>query len=257
MFWEVISYRRLIYAFIRKDFLVRYAQTFLGYFWAVMNPLITVLMLTFAFGVIGKVDTGALPHHLFTLGGTGAWLYLSSAISEGASSIVGARGMITKVYFPRIILPLSKSIIRLIEFGIITLLTILFTWMSGYPVSVFIFWLPLIFIFFVFTSFGLSLWISALSLRFIDILFLLPAILRIRIFIKPITYPTSMVPEPYLLFYFLNPFSGMIELYRWAIFATPLPDFNYLAISLLSMLLITILGMYFFRRTERKIADII
>jgi lipopolysaccharide transport system permease protein len=239
-----------------RDIKVRYVQTYLGMAWAVINPLISVLLLYFVFGVVVKVDTQGIPPLLYMMAGLCSWNYFSRVVGEAGSSIIGSQSLVKKVYFPRLIIPLSKAISALVDLLIVLL--ILGAMMLVYQIPVR--WQLIMIIPFsllaVLAGIAFGIWVSALTIRFRDFTHILPLVLRIGMFLSPIAYGASLVPQPYRWAFNLNPLTGIIEGFRWALFDTPL-DIGSIWISI-SVILITLIGgIWHFLRMEQFIADII
>ncbi len=253
---ECWQYRDLLRMLSYRDVRVRYAQTVLGMAWAVINPLISVLLLYFVFGVVIKVDTQGVPPLLFSMAGICSWNYFSRVVGEAGSSVIGAQSLVKKVYFPRLIIPLSKSISALIDLVIV--LMILGGMMVFYQIP--LHWQALMVIPFtmlaILAGIAFGVWVAALTIRFRDFTHILPLVLRIGMFLSPIAFGASLVPQPYRWAFNLNPLTGIIEGFRWALFNTPL-DISSVWISITVILVILVLGIWYFLRMDQYIADII
>jgi lipopolysaccharide transport system permease protein len=259
-YWRKIKeswqYRNLLRMLSYRDIRVRYAQTFLGMAWAIINPVISVLLLYFVFGVVVKVDTQGVPPLLFTMAGICSWNYFSRVVGEAGGSIIGAQSLVKKIYFPRLIIPLSKSIAAFIDLCIVLL--ILAAMMIVYQIPVH--WQALMIIPFtlltVLAGIAFGVWVAALSIRYRDFTHILPLVLRIGMFLSPIAYGATLVPQPYKWAFNLNPLTGIIEGFRWALFNTPL-DLNAVWMSVGTTLVVLIGGVWYFLRMDQYIADII
>ncbi len=253
---ECWQYRDMLRMLSYRDVRVRYAQTFLGMAWAIINPIISVLLLYFVFGVVVKVDTQGVPPLLFSMAGLCSWNYFSRVVGEAGSSVIGAQSLVKKVYFPRLIIPLSKSISALIDLLIVILMLAIMMIAYDIPFR----WQAIMIIPFtlmaIMAGIAFGVWIAALTIRFRDFTHILPLILRIGMFLSPIAYGASLVPQPYKWAFNLNPLTGIIEGFRWALFNTPL-DINSVWISLVVILIILIGGIWYFLRMDQYIADII
>jgi lipopolysaccharide transport system permease protein len=255
-FKELYRYRELLWILTWRDLKVRYAQTIVGVLWAIINPLFTLLVLTFVFKTVADVDTGGYPHLLFTLSGMAGWTYFSSVVAGAGGSIISAQQMVTKVYFPRLLLPLSKAVGSLVDLAVVlVILTIMLFWYGHLP-STTIVWLPLFIALAILAGVGIGLWISAMSIRFRDFMYVTPLLLRLGMFITPIAYPVSSVGEKWEQWMYLNPMTGIIEGMRWSILGIHPPG-NELWITIVVVLVIFASGLFVFNRIERKIADII
>jgi lipopolysaccharide transport system permease protein len=239
-----------------RDIKVRYAQTYLGIAWAIINPVISVLLLYFVFGVVVKVDTLGIPPLLYTMSGICSWNYFSRVVGEAGTSIIGAQSLVKKIYFPRIIIPLSKAISALVDLLIVLLM--LTVMMIFYKIDLGLQALMVIpfTLLTILAGISFGVWVSALTIRFRDFSHILPLVLRIGMFLSPIAYGASLVPQSYKWAFNLNPLTGIIEGYRWALFNTPL-DIASVWISMAVILVILISGIWYFLRMDQYIADVI
>ena len=253
---EILHYTDLLRMLSYRDIKVRYAQTILGLAWAVINPVVSMLLLYFVFGVVAKVDTREIPPLLFTMAGLSAWTYFARVVGESGMSVIGAQSLVKKVYFPRLIIPLSKAMSALIDLLVVLLLLLIMMVWYGIPFT----WQALMIFPFiamaVLAGMGFGVWIAALTIRFRDFTHIVPLLLRIGMFISPIAYGASMVPGQYRWAFDLNPLSGIIEGIRWALFNTPLDPASVWA-SLVIIVIILFSGTWYFLRMDKYIADII
>jgi ABC-type polysaccharide/polyol phosphate export systems, permease component len=253
---ELYQYRELLFVLSYRDFRVRYAQTFIGIAWALINPIATVFLLTFVFGIIAKVDTGKTPHALYTIAGMCGWNYFSAIVGQAGGAIIGSQNMIKKIYFPRLILPLSKSITALVDFLVVIFCLILMMGYYGIWPSANLIYFPFFVLAVIISGLTGGIWISCLTIRYRDFQHIVPFLLRLGMFITPIAFPASSVPEQYKLLFFLNPMAGIVEGIRWSILGgTAMP--SYLWVSLLITLLLFVTGVFYFLKVERIMADII
>ncbi|MFK7936378.1 MAG: ABC transporter permease [Saprospiraceae bacterium] len=253
---ELWQYRELLWTLAYRDFRIRYAQTFIGIAWGVINPLLTLLILSFVFGVVAQVPTNGTPHLVYTLTGLCAWTYFAQVVGEAGTSIVGAQDMVQKIYFPRLIIPLSKAVTALIDLVIVLGLLAILLVIYQIPLTPKIIWLPLFILLAILCGLAGGIWLSALTIRFRDFRFITPLLLRLGMFATPIAYPTSAVPESYQFLFYLNPMAGVVDGFRWSILGgTPPHDWAWLSFSLLFLLFVT--GLIYFNSVEREIADII
>lgn len=253
---ELWQYRSLLFELSKRDLKSRYAQTFLGPLWAVINPILSVLLLYFVFGVVVKADTQGIPPLLFVMCGICAWNFFSRLIGDAGQSIISAQAIVKKIYFPRLIIPLSKGIVGLADLVIVLLLLGILMAYYAYPVT----WrLALLFPLTLITAIsGLAfgIWVSALSIRFRDFMQVIPLLLRLGMFISPIGYSLASVPAQYHWWYKLNPVSGLIEGFRSCILNTAF-DWNGLLYATIVSLIVLLSGMYYFFRLDRYIGDIL
>jgi lipopolysaccharide transport system permease protein len=251
---ELYHYRSLLTQFAYRDFKVRYVQTYLGGLWAIVNPIISVVLLTIVFGNIAKVDTMGIPHILFSMSGLIIWNYFSTMASEAGATIIGAQNMVKKIYFPKIILPLYKSITALIEMVIaLLLLMVLFIYFGIWP-SMKMVYLPLILIAAILISIGVALLSAAIVIRFRDFHHVLPHVVRFGLYASPVAYPAALVSDKYSWLYFCNPITGPMEATRWVLFQDyPWYDYNFLSMGIGFVFLL--IGFLYFSSIEGDIAD--
>ena len=253
---ELYKYRELLWTLTYRDYRVKYAQTFLGFAWAIINPLFTLIILSFVFGTVANVDTGSVPHLLYTNAGLCGWAYFQAVISTAGTSIIGAQAMVKKVYFPRLIIPISKALTALIELGIVLgiMAALMIYYRFSPPAS--IIYLPFFTLIALVSGLAGGIWISALTIRYRDFQHIVPLILRVGMYATPIAFPASMVPEKFLILYYLNPMAGVVEGVRWSIVGgTPPHPYTYISFGLIVVMLI--LGMFYFKKIERVMADIL
>ena len=259
---ELVAYRELLWTLTYRDLRVRYAQTLIGAIWALLNPIFTLLILAFVFGVVAKVDTGTtadglpIPHLLYTSAGMAGWAYFASLFSEAGTSIIGAQAMVKKIYFPRLIIPLSKAMTAFIDFAIVLFLLFFLMFYYGFvPSSNFIFF-PLFVVIAIISGLAGGIWMSALTIRFRDFLHVTPFILRLGMYATPIAYPAAAVPEKYQIFFYFNPMAGVVEGLRWSLLGgAPLHWYSYISFAVIFLLLI--LGLFYFKSVEKVMADIL
>lgn len=257
---ELFQYKDLFYTLSYRDIKVKYAQTFLGIFWAFIQPLLTLVVFALVFSRGLQLDTGNVPYVLFAACGLAAWTYFSTVMSQAGSSIIGAQSIVQKIYFPRLVIPLSKAVVGLIDFVIA--LGVIFCLMAFYhfPPSANIIFLPFFILLAVIAALGVGIWLSALTIRFRDFQNIVPFLVRFGMFFTPVAYPSSLlidhIPEWALFVYYLNPIAGIIDGFRWSVLGTDPP--NLLAyISFGMVILLFISSLFYFKKVERTIADIV
>jgi lipopolysaccharide transport system permease protein len=254
---EVWRYRELLYFFIWRDVKVRYKQTALGIVWAVLQPLFAMLIFAFVFGRIARLPSDGIPYALFAYAGLLPWTFFSTGVSAGAQSLVGSANLISKVYFPRILVPVAAVGTGLVDFAFATLmLGPLLLIFRTTPDAAALLWIPLVVLVELLLAFGLSIWLSALVARFRDLRHVIPFAVQIWLFATPIVYPLSMVPERWRWVIELNPMAGVVEAFRRSIFGRPVDPAPLLWAALLAIGLI-LTGSVYFRRTERMVADVL
>lgn len=256
-FQEIWAYRELIYFLTWRDVKVRYKQTALGIAWAVIQPLALMIVFSVFFGHLAKVPSDGLPYPIFALAGLLPWQLFARALSECSNSLVVNERLITKVYFPRLIVPLSAVLSGVVDFFLALLVLIGLMLYYGVAVGSAIWTLP----FFTALLFGaalaVGLWLSALNVRYRDVRYAVPFLIQIWLFVSPVAYPTSIVPAVWRSFYGLNPMVGIIEGFRWALLGSGEGVIPLSAISGIVIGLLLIGGAYYFRRTEKTFADFV
>ena len=255
---DLWAYRELLYFLTWRDVKVRYKQTLLGVAWAIIQPLLTMLISTLIFGRLGGIGahTGGVPYPIFAYAGLLPWTFFSNAITASGNSLVGSANLITKVYFPRMIIPGAAVAAGLVDFLIAFVLLI--GLMLYYKVT--LTWNLLLFPGLVFLTtllaIGVGMWLSALNVKYRDIRFALPFIVQLWMFVSPVFYPASLLPEKWRLAFQLNPLTGIIEGYRSSIFGRPI-NWTSLGISTFITLILLVYASYSFRRMEKSFADIV
>ena len=258
-FWqELWAYRELFYFLAWKDILVRYKQTVIGIAWSVLRPLLSMIILTIIFGGIAKLPSGNTPNPILVYVAMLPWQFFSNTLNLSANSLISNRNMITKVYFPRIIIPSTSMVVSLVDFLIsFMILVCLMLWYGLWP-NWKILVLPLLLVLAALTSLGAGYWIGALNVKYRDFRHIVPFIVRFGLYASPVGFSSNLVPEKWRLLYSLNPMVGIIDGFRWALLGKEvnlyLPGFL-VSIGLAMMLFVT--GALFFIKTERKFADII
>ena len=256
-FGELWRYRELIFFLTWRDIKVRYKQAVLGIAWAVLQPLLTMAIFTIIFGVLLNTPSQGLPYPLFALTALIPWQLFSTALQRSSISLVGNANLITKIYFPRIAIPLSTIFAALIDFVIS--FVVLLGVMAFYRVwpGLMILWLPLFILLSLLTSLAVGLWLSALNVQYRDIQHMVPFLIQVWMYASPIVYPIETIPAGFWRgIYSLNPMVGVIQGFRWALLGGTHPDIT-LIISIIVVLILLISGLYYFRRMEKTFADIV
>ena len=253
--WE---YRDLLFFLVLSNLKTRFKQTFIGVFWIVLQPIIQMAIFYIVLGVLVKVPTGDVPYHVFYLSGFVVWQVFNQIVNSSAHSLVGNIGIITKTYFPRLVLPLSSTIGVVIDFMISFAVLIFFLQISGYSINSRYVLLPLLLLITLIFSMGVGLLFGAFMVVFRDIRNLLSFVLQIWMFISPIIYPVSIVPDRYKFLVYLNPLTGLIGAYRWVVLRMDtLPSLSNLALSSLVAVVLWIVGMIAFRSMETHLVDVL
>jgi len=249
------SYRELLYFLVWRDLKVRYRQTAIGAGWVLLQPLLTMVLLTVVFGKLAKVPSDGLPYPVFSLAALLPWTMFSNSLSRVSESIVGNANLVTKVYFPRLILPLSGVLSPLVDFAVAFVVLIGMMIWYGIAPKANIVTLPLFVLLSVLTALSVGVWLSALNVRYRDVRHTVPFLVQIWMFASPVAYPLSLVPEKWRFFYSLNPMVGVIEGFRWAVLGQASPDFLLISVSVGVSLGLLAGGVIYFKRMESKFAD--
>jgi len=258
-YWhELKEFRELIYFLSWRDILVRYKQTVIGILWAVMRPLLLMIVLTVVFGGLAKLSKQeTMPYPLLVLTGLLPWQFFATTLADSVENVVKNQSLISKLYFPRLIIPMSASIVTFLDFvislGLLSLAMLYYQFIPGVRCLLLPFFILQLFLF----SFGLSLWISALTVKYRDFRYLVPFAVQFGLYITPVGFSSSIVPEKWRLIYGLNPMVGIIDGFRWSILDAPLLYWPTFCISLLITVVVFFTGLSFFRNSERNFADII
>lgn len=256
-FKELYRYRDLFFTLSWRDFRVRYAQTTIGMLWAVLQPVVTILILSLVFGKFVGVKT-EVPHLLFTVSGMSIWTYFSYVLTNSGNSIIANQGMVKKIYFPRLIIPLSKAVVGLIDFGITILILIFLMIYYGVMPSSNVWLAPVFVLIGMIAALGVGIWLSALTVRFRDFQHVVPFIVQIGLYVTPIAYPaefaTQQLPKWAASIYYLNPMAGVVQGFRWSLFGGEAPG-DLFWISLVMVLVLFISSLFYFRKVEDEMAD--
>lgn len=253
---ELAGSRELIATFVLRDVRLRYKQTALGILWTVIQPLFMMAIFTFIFGGLAKIPSDGIPYPLFVFSALIPWILFSEGLTRSTGSMVANAAIMTKVYFPRLVMPLAGVLSPLVDFTVsFFILLAMMAWFGFLP-AVTVVAIPMFVLLALAASLGTGLWLSALNVRFRDFQYTVPFLIQIWFFASPIVYPATLVPEPVRLLYWLNPMAGVIEGFRWALFGTPLPGpMALVSAGIVIILLVT--GVFYFRRMEQTYADVV
>ena len=252
---ELWAYRDLLVLLIQRDVSIRYKQSAVGIGWAILQPLLTTLIFTVVFGSFAKLPSDGYPYALYVMCAMVPWTFFSRALSGASGSIVGASGMVTKVYFPRLVLPISKTVSGLVDFAVAFVLLIVLLVVYRVMPTIGVLMLPLFILLALATALGIGLWLTALNVKYRDIGLLVPFLTQIWMYVSPIAYSSQIVPQKWLWLYSLNPIYGVVEGFRWALLGKAAPATGPLAVSCGVVVLLLVSGIWYFRRTEREFAD--
>jgi lipopolysaccharide transport system permease protein len=247
----------LVYFLAWRDVKVRYKQTVIGVAWAVLQPLVTVLIFTLLFSRLSGIPSDGLPYPIFAFAALLPWTYFSQAIGRSGSSLVNNAALVTKVYFPRLAIPLAAVFAPIVDF--VVTLAMLLVMMAYYRIAPgwALLTLPLFLLMSIATALAVSLWLSALCVKYRDVAVVIPFLLQIWLYVSPIAYPASVVPERWRVLYSLNPMAGVIEGFRWALLGTAMPDLRLVAVSAAVVAALLVGGVIYFRQTELTFADVV
>lgn len=254
---ELYEYHELIYFLIWRDLKVRYKQTALGVAWAILQPFMTMVVFTIFFGNLARMPSEGLPYPVFSFAALLPWQLFANAMTNASNSLVNNRDLITKVYFPRIILPFASIIAGLVDFCIAFAVLVAMIIYYGIIPSAAVFVLPLFVLLALASALAVSLWLSALNVQYRDVRHLIPFMTQIWLFVTPIAYPSSLVPEKWRFIYGLNPMAGVVEGFRWALLGKSNVSWPLVTISSIMVLFLLIGGLLYFRRMERTFADVV
>jgi lipopolysaccharide transport system permease protein len=257
-YWrDVWQYRELLYFLAWRDVLVRYKQTAAGVAWAVLRPALTLAVFSVVFGRIARLPSEGVPYPLLVFAGLLPWQFVASSVADTAGSLVSNAGLLTKVYFPRLLAPVSAVAVSVLD-GLVSLglLVLLMAYYGRWPGSAAL-GLPLVALLALTLAIGAGIWLAALNVRYRDVRLLVPFLVQVGLYVSPVGFSSSLVPERFRVFYFLNPLVGIIDGFRHGLLGTPPPDPRALALSALVALVLLVTGVAYFRHTERTFADVI
>jgi lipopolysaccharide transport system permease protein len=253
---ELLRYKDLFYFLVWKEVKVLYKQTVLGVSWAVIRPLFTMVIFSIVFGKLAKMPSDGAPYPIFAFVALVPWTYFSTAMTSSANSLIGNTNLLTKVYFPRLVIPMTPVLTGLVDFGIaLGLLTCMMGWFRMVPTWSVLF-LPLLLLLMICTAAGLGMWLSALAIQYRDIKYVVPFLSQVLLYAAPVVWPVSLVPAQYRLMYGLYPMAGVIEGFRSALLGTNPMPWDLIAIGSLSTGMLFLSGALYFRKMERVFADV-
>jgi lipopolysaccharide transport system permease protein len=254
---EIWEYRELLYFLIWRDIKVRYKQTILGGAWAIIQPFFTMVVFSLFFGKLAKVPSDGIPYPIFSFTALVPWSFFANGLNQASNSLVGNSNLITKVYFPRMCMPIASIIGGIIDFALAFSVLIGMVLYYGIIPSVHIIWIPFFLMLAFSTSLGASLWLSALYVKFHDVRHIIPFLTQIWLFATPIAYPSSLLKEPWFTIYGINPMTGVVEGFRWALLGTDTAPGPIIIVSSLVALGLLLSGAFYFRRMEKTFADVV
>jgi len=254
---ELWRYRELFYNFAWRDIKVRYKQTTLGLLWAVIQPLVTMVIFTILFGKLANIPSDGVPYPIFYLSALVPWVYASSTVTTMSMSLISNADLMTKIYFPRIILPASVVLSGLVDFALASLLVVGFVFYYGLPISVNVLLWPALVVPLALLSLGMGMILSALNVKYRDVKHVVPFGIQLWLFVTPVIYPLSMVPEPYQFLLAFNPLGSLIQGFRHSLVPSIAVDWTQLGISLATIITIFVVAVSYFNRSEKAFADFV
>ena len=254
---ELWEYRELLYFLIWRDIKVRYKQTALGASWAIIQPVFTMLVFSLFFGRLGKIPSDGIPYPIFSFAALVPWTFFANGLGQSSNSLVGSSNLITKVYFPRLIVPLASVFSGIVDFALAFIVLLGMMLYYGLVPTLNVLWLPLFLLLALVASLGVGLWLSALNVEYRDVRYVVPFISQFWLLATPIAYPSSLLHEPWRTIYGLNPMVGVVEGFRWALLRTGTAPGPIIAVSSGAAVVILITGAFYFRRMEKTFADIV
>jgi lipopolysaccharide transport system permease protein len=247
----------LLFAFAERDIKVRYRRTLIGIGWAIIQPLFQMIIFSIIFGKFAKLETGQIPYPVYIYSALVPWQFFSRSLTEASMSVLGNAGMISKIYFPRVILPLSVILSAGFDFLFVFAVLILLMIIYGIFPSLNIIFFPLFLILQLMCALGVALWLAPINVKYRDVKYTLQFLNQLWFFATPIVYPPHIIPEKWRVIQFFNPMTGVVEGYRWSLLGTQPPELSHLLISISTILLLFISGFIYFHRQEKDFADIV
>ena len=254
---ELWEYRELLYFLVWRDVKVRYKQTVLGAAWAVIQPFMAMVVFSIFFGKLAKMPSDGIPYPLFAYAALVPWSFFANGLSQSSNSLVGSAHLITKVYFPRLVVPISSVISGIVDFVLAFVVLLGMMFYFGVLPTLNVIWLPFLLALAFVTALGVGMWFSALNVEFRDVRYVVPFLTQFWMFATPIVYPSSLLSEPWRTLYGINPMVGVVEGFRWALLGTQTAPGPIIVVSSLAAVIILIGGAFYFRKMERTFADLV
>ena len=256
-FAELWAYRELLYFLVWRDVKVRYKQTILGASWAVLQPLLTMVVFTLFFGRLARIPSDGVPYPLFSYAALVPWTFFATGLAAAAASLVSGANLIRKIYFPRLLMPVAAVAAGGVDFAIAFAVLVAMMLVYGFVPGLAVLWLPLLALLALVTALGVGTWAAAFNLQFRDVRYVVPFGVQLWLFATPIAYPSSLLAEPWRTLYAVNPMVGVVEGFRWALLGTATRPGPMIAVSAAAALVIFVTGVLYFRRVERGFADLV
>ncbi|HSN27773.1 MAG TPA: ABC transporter permease [Kofleriaceae bacterium] len=252
---ELFSYRELIYFLVWRDIKVRYKQTALGAAWAILQPLLTMVVFSLFFGRLAKVPSDGIPYPIFSFAGLVPWTFFATGLSQSSNSLVGSANLLKKVYFPRMAIPIGAVVAGLVDFALAFGVLLILMFYYGITPTVNVLFLPVFVLLALVTALGTGLWLAALNVEYRDVRFVVPFITQFWLFATPIAYSSSLLGEPWRTLFGINPMVGVVDGFRWALLGTKASLGPIALVSAGAAVVMLVSGAYYFRRMERTFAD--
>ena len=254
---QLWQYRELMYFLSWRDIKVRYKQTALGAAWAMIQPFMTMVVFSIFFGNLAKMPSDGIPYPLFAYAALVPWTFFANSLTQASNSLVQNSNMLKKIYFPRLVMPISSVISGTVDFVFAFIVLVAMMLFYGILPTVNIVWLPFLMLLALGTALGVGLWLSALNVQYRDVRYVIPFLIQVWLFATPIAYPSSLLTEPWRTLYGLNPMVGVVEGFRWALLGTETAPGTEVVVSSLAAVIILVTGAFYFRRLEKTFADIV
>ena len=254
---QLWRYRELVYFLLWRDVKVRYKQTILGAAWAILQPVMTMVVFSLFFGRLAEVPSDGLPYPIFSFAALVPWTFFATGLTQSANSLVGSQSLLKKVYFPRLAIPIATVGAGVVDFLLAFLVLVAMMLFYGIVPTGNIVWLPPLLLLALVTALGVGLWLSALNVQFRDVRYTVPFLTQLWLFATPIAYPSSLLDEPWRTLYGLNPMAGVVEGFRWALLDTDTAPGPMMVASAIAALVLLVTGAYAFRRMEKTFADVV
>lgn len=254
---ELWEYRELLFFFAWRDIKVRYRQTVMGVLWAIIQPFLTMVIFSLFFGRLANIPSDGLPYPVFSFAALVPWTFFANALTQASNSLVLSGNMLKKIYFPRLALPIATVFAGVVDFALAFIVLLCIMLYYGLVPTANILWLPFFALLALITSIGVSLWLAAMNVQFRDVRYTIPFITQAWLFVTPIAYPSSLLPDSLQIVYGMNPMAGVVEGFRWALLGTDTAPGPMLIVSSVVALLLLVSGAFYFRRMENTFADVV
>lgn len=254
---ELWAYRELVFFLTWRDIKVRYKQTVLGAGWAIIQPFFGMVVFTIFFGQLAKMPSDGIPYPIFSFAALVPWTFFANGLSSASAVLVGGTNLVTKVYFPRLAMPIASVMSGLVDLAIALVVLLGLMLYYGITPTINVVWIPAFMLLAIATALGIGTWLAAMNVKFRDVRYVVPFMIQLWMFVTPVVYPSSLVEEPWRTVYGLNPMAGVIDGFRWALLGTPAPPAAMLAVSAVTATVLLVSGVYYFRRMESSFADLV